>query len=56
LEIEGTNESRNLTPIIVETGATIASLILFPAIAQSLRISPVVTKALNIALNSRGGK
>lgn len=53
METEHRNEDVNLGSLLVETGATVASLILFPAISQSLRISPVVTKAIKMALQSR---
>lgn len=50
------NEQTNLGSLLIETGATVASLILFPALAQSLKVSPTLVGAVKIAMRNLEGK
>lgn len=52
-EVGTTSENLNLGELLVETGAAMTSLILFPAIAQRLSVSPIVVNAIKIALKHR---
>lgn len=55
MDVKTGNENINLGALLVETGTAITSLILFPALAQRMKISPVVVNAVKIALRNRDG-
>ncbi|MEW6738848.1 MAG: hypothetical protein ACOYU2_01985 [Nitrospirota bacterium] len=46
--METNNEDVNMGSLLIETGTTIASLILFPVLAQSLKIPPALVHALRV--------
>lgn len=55
MEAREEREDVNLGEIMLDTGAALASMILVPAIIQSLGVSPTLVGAVKIALRSRGG-
>jgi len=53
MESQNRNDRVDLGALLIETGTTMASLILFPALAQRLKVSPVMVNAVKIALRNR---
>lgn len=54
--LQPVQEGPDLGSLVLGTGFTLASLILFPAIAQSLGLGPSLTSAMRIVLMKAAAK
>ncbi|MBF0344440.1 MAG: hypothetical protein HQL06_09450 [Nitrospirae bacterium] len=50
--INSKKDKRSVGDLLIKTGVTMVSLILFPAIVQQLGVSPYVVNALKTALST----